>query len=126
MFENKVRGELSNLDATLEALRAEPALKIFSLNDRQLELAIDVGFRADLNPFDQSVLAAVLGRADDIQAADANAELAFCELDGDLQPWDKQGRRRRELADLYDPRGIWVYGDFDLEAPQRPPDWPPK
>jgi predicted nucleic acid-binding protein len=126
MFESRVQGELGNLDQTLAALRSEAGLEIFPLNDDQLRLAIEIGFATDLDPFDQSVLAAVLGRSDEIRAIDATAELAFCELDGDLQPWDKHGRSRKDLLDLYDPRGIWVYGDFDMAAPVRPPNWPPR
>ena len=125
MFEDRVRVELANLDSTLENLRSEAGLEVFPLNDDQLQLAIDVSFSVDLNPFDQSVLAAVLGRSDAIHAIDPSAEIAFCELDSDLQPWDKQGRSK-EIVELYDARGIWVYGDFDMSAPQRPPGWPPK
>lgn len=126
LFERRVQGELSNLDASLTDLRAQSGIEIFALNDEQLKLAIDISFLVDLNPFDQSVLAAVVGRADAIRAADPTAEFAFCELDSDLQPWDKQGRPRPDLLDLYDPRGIWVYGDFDMAAPARPPSWPAK
>jgi predicted nucleic acid-binding protein len=124
LFENRVRGELANLDTTLTDLRAQSGLEIFPLNDEQLKLALEISFIVDLNPFDQSVLAAVLGRADSIRAVDPKAEFAFCELDSDLQPWDKQGRRRPALMDLYDPRAIWVYGDFDMAAPVRPANWP--
>jgi predicted nucleic acid-binding protein len=126
MFENRVREELGNLDTSLAALRSDVGLEIFPLNDDQLKLAIEISFLADLNPFDQSVLAAVLGRSDAIRAIDPTAEFAFCELDGDLQPWDKQGRARPDLLDLYDPRRIWVYGDFDMAAPVRPPNWQPR
>jgi predicted nucleic acid-binding protein len=90
MFESKVGAELGDLDSSLAALRSEPGLEVFALNDDQLKLAIDVGFVTDLNPFDQSVLAAVLGRADEIRLADPTAELAFCELDSDLQPLQEQ------------------------------------
>jgi hypothetical protein len=46
-------------------------------------------------------------------------EVSFCTLDGDLQPWDRNGRRI-DLADLFDSAGIWVFGDFVMQTPPRP------
>jgi predicted nucleic acid-binding protein len=126
MFESRVRGELDNLNSTLESLRSEPGVEVFALNDNQLRLAVDLCLAVDLDPFDQSVLAAVLGRAETIRTMNPRAEIASCELDGDLQPWDKQGRARTNLTELYDPRAIWVYGDFDMSAPVRPPHCQPR
>ena len=63
-----------------------------------------------------SVLAAVLGRAEHIRQSDPAAELFFCDLDRDLQPWDKKGHPRIELADEYERRQIQVYGNFDMEV----------
>ena len=123
-FESKVRGELENLDSTFNSLRAESGIEIFPMNDRQLALSIEISPYVDLHPFDECVLAAVLGRADELHAVDADVELAFCELDGHLQPWDKTRQRRDDLCDLYDRRGIWVYGDFYMQEPVRPPNWP--
>jgi len=51
-------------------------------------------------------------------------DLAFCELDSDLQPWDKNGRTKQPLAALYDSAGVWVYGDFAMESPLRRPTLP--
>src|SRR6516164_2067428 len=42
--------------------------------------------------FDQAVLAAILVRSEGAR------EFAFCELDADLQPWDKHGSRKEPLA----------------------------
>jgi len=77
----------------------------------------------DLKPFDQAILAAVLVRAEELgdQGAD---DVAFCELDGDLQPWDKNGRSKQPLTDLYDSAQLWVYGDFAMENPPRRPTFP--
>jgi predicted nucleic acid-binding protein len=124
MFESRVQGELAGLDSTLAGLRTESGLDIFAMNDEHLKLAVDIGFELNLKAFDQSVLAAVLGRADAIRATDPTSELAFCELDSDLQPWDRKGHKRMDLSGLYDPRGIWVYGDFDMAAPVPPAGWP--
>jgi len=77
----------------------------------------------DLKPFDQAILAAVLVRAEELgdQGAD---DVAFCELDGDLQPWDKNGRSKQPLTDLYNSAQLWVYGDFAMENPPRRPTFP--
>ena len=123
MFESRVRGELSKIDGTLEALKDEPGVSIFAQTTHQLTLAVDIGFTTTLAPFDQSVLAAVLGHADEIRLMEPAAELAFCELDSDLQPWDAEARPIKVLTDLYDARRIWVYGDFDLTAPPPPAGW---
>jgi hypothetical protein len=41
-YEAEVSTELGNLDATLEALRMQPGLDVFALNDRMLERAVDL------------------------------------------------------------------------------------
>jgi len=66
---------------------------------------------------------AVLVRAEELLRAD-DSELCFCETDADLQPWDKRGEAKRPLTDLYDAAQVWVYGDFDLNSPERPDHWP--
>jgi hypothetical protein len=33
-------------------------------------------------------------------------DLAFCELDSDLQPWDKNDRTKQPLMGLYDSAGM--------------------
>jgi hypothetical protein len=71
-----------------------------------------------LKPFDQAILAAILVRGETLRAEGAG-EVSFCELDSDLQPWDKNGRNKEPLTGLYDSAGIWVYGDFDMASPPR-------
>lgn len=107
IFETTVREELATVDKTLSALRTEPGLEVFAMSDSYLELSVEMSFSLDLQAFDQ-----------------ATAELVFCEKDSDLQPWDKNGNRIVELSELYDPIGLWVYGDFDMEWPVRPSGWP--
>jgi hypothetical protein len=75
--------------------------------------------RLDLGSFDQAVLAAVLVRAEELRS-EAGSEFAFCKLDSDLQPWDKDGRRKETFADLYDAAGVWVYAGFVMNIPRRP------
>jgi hypothetical protein len=50
--------------------------------------------------------------------------VGFCELDSDLQPWDKFGDRKTILSDLYNDSRIWVYGNFSLQDVNNlPNDW---
>ncbi|WP_437793073.1 hypothetical protein [Sorangium sp. So ce693] len=121
MFESRVKEELKQLDTMLAALRKHPGLDVFALDDAMLARAIELsgGELEFVKPFDQAILAAVLVRAERLKAAGAT-DLSFCELDGDLQPWGKNGVFKPALTKLYDAAGIWVYGDFDLAAPVRP------
>ncbi|MFS8066156.1 MAG: hypothetical protein ACMG6S_07270 [Byssovorax sp.] len=124
-FDSMVRTELDRLDATLDealaALRSNPAIEVFALDDEMLERAIDLGAsELGLEPYDQAVLAAVLVRGSRLRSTGAT-EVSFCELDGDLQPWDKRGNAKQPLTRMYNDAGIWVYGDFELAEP--PPDW---
>jgi hypothetical protein len=51
-------------------------------------------------------------------------DLCICEADADLQPWDENSDPKQPLTGLYDAASIWVYGDFDMRAPERPDIWP--
>jgi hypothetical protein len=83
----------------------------------------DLSYRnLKLEPFDQAILAAILVRGERL-LAEGVEETAFCELDSDLQPWDKRGDPKERLAGMYDQARIWVYGDFLLQAPAKPHDW---
>jgi len=82
---------------------------------RAVELSLQ---NLDLKPFDQAILAAVLVRAHELRDSGADA-ITFCELDGDLQPWDKDGRPKEPLHTLYADSGVLVYGDFALETPTK-------
>jgi hypothetical protein len=82
---------------------------------RAVELSTE---NLDLRPFDQAILAAVLVRAEALRDSGAD-EVSFCELDGDLQPWDRNGRVKQPLATLYDSARVWVYGDFAMENPPK-------
>jgi hypothetical protein len=117
-YEAEVSKELDDLDATLEALRQQPGLDVFALNDRMLERAVSLsGKNLNLHPFDQAILAGILARAEELLAAGAD-DLCFCELDSDLQPWDKDGRYKQPLKDLYDAARIWVFRDFAMSSPE--------
>ncbi len=121
LFDAKVRAELGGVGAALSALRAHRGVEVFALDDEMLDRAIELGASdLELEPYDQAVLAAVLVRSTRL-ARDAQTDVVFCELDRDLQPWDKAGHAKQPLAQLYDDARVWVYGDFELI--EAPPDW---
>lgn len=123
-YEAFILSELSQLEPNIESIRSENGVDVFPLTENMLELAVKLGAeKLELNPFDYSILPAILKRAGDIKADGNDAELFFCELDGDLQPWDRNGNRKPVLARLYDDARVWVYGDFEMSAPARPEDW---
>ncbi len=122
-MESRIRKDLSNLDNVLTSLKHEPGLEIFDLSQAMLERCAELSYlKLELGPFDQTILAAVLVRAQEIATAGANNS-AFCELDSDLQPWGPAGPRKETLTKLYDDALIWVYGDFLLANPAMPEDW---
>jgi hypothetical protein len=123
-FEKRVLSELKQVDATLASLRHTPGLEVFPLNEAMLQQAADLSdLDLALEPFDQAVLAAVLIRSAELRNT-GETELSFCEIDTDLQPWNKKGKAKQPLTSLYDAAFVWVYGDFDMRTPERPDDWP--
>jgi hypothetical protein len=118
-FEQLVKQDLDNLEARIEGLKAEKGFHVFPLSTEMLERSISLGTEMDLKPFDNSILSAVLVRAHELLKEGEN-DLAFCELDGDLQPWDKNGNIKPVLTRLYDDARVWVYGDFTMTTPEPP------
>lgn len=93
------------------------------MNEPMLAKVTDLSLEAlELKPYDQAILACLLVRAQDLLAS-GERELVFCELDGELQPWDRNGNRKDRLADMYDQVNVWVYGDYLLQNPPMPPEW---
>jgi hypothetical protein len=121
-FEQLVKHDLDNLEARIEGLKAEKGFHVFPLSQEMLERSISLTTELDLKPFDNSILAAVLVRAHGLLKK-GETDLAFCELDGDLQPWDKDGNGKPVLTRLYDEARIWVYGDFIMTTPEPPKNW---
>ena len=120
----QVDAELRQLDRLIGSIRDQPGVEVFPLNDRILAKAVEVaGLDLALKPFDQSVLAAVLGRAAELREA-GETDLCFCEADADLHPWGKDGRAKPWLTELYNEAQVRVYGDFSLTSPERPKQWP--
>ena len=122
-FEGFVKRDLDNLEARLEGLKTETGLDIFPLSSDMLERSISLTTeKMDLKPYDNSILAAILVRAHELLKG-GERDLAFCELDGDLQPWDKNGNTKPALTRLYDDARIWVYGEFTMTTPAPPDNW---
>jgi hypothetical protein len=120
-YEATVTAELEDLDERLRALTNHPGVEVFALRDEMLARTIELSTQnLDLKPFDQAILATVLVRAEELRDQGEH-DISFCELDGDLQPWDKNGRSKQPLTALYDSAQVWVYGDFAMENPARRP-----
>jgi hypothetical protein len=121
-FQQFVAKERKDAPVRVAALARDATLDVFALDANMLarstELALEPTFR--LKPYDLAIFAAVLERGSELDAA--GHEVSFCTLDGDLQPWDRNGRRI-ELADEFDDAGVWVFGDFLMDVPARPPNW---
>ena len=123
-FERQVVGELDRLEITLQEFAKRPGVTAFPLSEAMLERSLSLTYeRLDLDPFDTVLLAAVLTRAADLKMDEAESELFFCELDSDLQPWDKHGNVKPALKQLYDNARVWVYGDFAMTSHERPENW---
>jgi len=122
-FEKLVNNDLDRLEDKLSSLRSEAGLEVFPLShtmlERSIALAVD---KLDLKPFDNSILAAVLVRAGEL-LRQGDSDLAFCELDGDLQPWGRNGQDKPQLRRLYDSVRVWVYRDFTITTPEPPDNW---
>lgn len=122
-FENQVRGYLHNINMEIDHIRHDRAIEVFALNEDMLIQAVEIGASTlDLEPIDQAILAAVLVKSRELRTQGITT-ISFCELDGDLQPWDRNGNRKPQLEELYNRERIWVFNDFDLSTPSRPPGW---
>jgi hypothetical protein len=123
-MEGRVKADLEKLDETLESLKVAEGVETFNLSQPMLERFAGLSLaKLDLQPFDQAILAAILVRAEELHSHGID-QMDFCELDSDLQPWDKDSRPKQPLAELYDRARVWVYGDFSLQAPEKPAGWP--
>lgn len=123
-FDGLVAHELTRVPERLDALLSHPGLSVFPLSEPMLEHQVSIGaMDLSLKPYDLAILAAVLVKSEEFQQA-GHAWVGFCELDADLQPWDKSGARKPILSDLYNNSRVWVYGDFLLEEiDDLPEDW---
>jgi hypothetical protein len=123
-MEGRVKADLEKLDEALENFKGAKGVETFNLSQPMLERCAGLSqAKLDIQPFDQAILAAILVRAEELRAQGID-EMDFCELDSHLQPWDKDSRPKKPLTELYDRARIWVYGDFLLQAPEKPKGWP--
>lgn len=114
-FDGLVVNELTKVSERLEMLASHPGLSVFPLSELMLERQVAIGVMGlSLKPYDLAILAAVLVKAEELQQ-DGYLWAGFCELDADLQPWDRLGARKPLLSNLYSDSRVWVYGDFLLE-----------
>ena len=114
-FDGLVTNELRKVPERLIELAKHPNLNVFPLSESMLERQVSIGAMDTLlKPYDMAVLAAILVRAEDLQQ-EGHSWVGFCELDSDLQPWDKNGVLKPILNDLYNASRIWVYRDFLVE-----------
>ncbi len=121
-MEGLVKSDLEKMDDLLEGLRKEAGLEIFGMDAAMLERSSELS-NLGLQPFDQAILACILVKAERLRETGVE-RFAFCEADSDLQPWDRRGDSKEPLVTIYDQAGIWVYGDFLLEQPEMPENWP--
>jgi predicted nucleic acid-binding protein len=123
-FDRLVAHELTKVSERLDALAENPGLCIFPLSEPMLERQVSIGaMDLHLKPYDLAVLAAVIVKSEELQQ-EGHRLVGFCELDSDLQPWDKDGAPKRILRYLYDNARIWVYSDFSLrEIDKLPEGW---
>lgn len=99
----------------LNELAKHPGLNVFPLSESMLERQISIGaMDLALKPFDLAILAAMVVKSEKLRQ-EGNTWVGFCEMDSDLQPWDKSGAKKRILSDLYDDAQIFVYPNFLLE-----------
>ncbi len=122
-YERTLRMDLARIDQHIDGLAMSGVVEVFALNDRMLERALALR-TVQLRPVDECVLAAILVRADELRQQEGASDFAFCELDTDLQPWNRDGERRKPLCRLYDEARIWVYNGFDMRWPEKRAGWP--
>jgi hypothetical protein len=122
-FDGLVTNELTKVPERLRELAQYPHLNVFPLSESMLERQVSIGaMDTSLKPYDMAVLAAILVRAEDLQQQGVSW-VGFCELDSDLQPWDKNGVKKPILSDLYNASHVWVYRDFLVEDVDELPEF---
>ncbi len=125
-FDGLVANELTKVPERMSALAKHPSLHVFPLSQPMLKRQVSIGaMDLSLKPYDMAILAGLLVRAEELQL-EGHSWVGFCELDSDLQPWDKSGAPKPILRDLYNGSRIWVYADFLVEdVNELPKSWLP-
>jgi hypothetical protein len=113
-FSNTVTSELAQLDSRITEIVAWMGMDVFALSDAMLERSISLRSEVPdpgLKPFDETILAAVLVRADELPLGDLRL---FCTADLDLSPVVRNNTRRH-LQRVYEQAGVEVRTDFNLD-----------
>lgn len=116
-FDNLVNKELQKVKVAerLDNLARNPSLIVFPLSEAMLERQISIGaMDISLKPYDLAILAAVIVKSEELQQ-EGYSWVGFCELDSDLQPWNKSGEPKTILSNIYNQANVRVYADFLLE-----------
>lgn len=121
-FDELVADEIGKATERIDELKRHSGLTVFPLSEQMLERQVTIGaMNLSLKPYDLAILAAVLVMAEELQKK-GYAWSGFCELDSDLQPYDRTGDIKPTLYRLYSEARIRVYGDFLLESDEGIPD----
>ena len=120
-FDSLVANELTQVAERLDDLAKNPSLIVFPLSEAMLERQIFIGaMELSLKPYDLAILAAVIVKSEELQKE--YSWVSFCELDSDLQPWNKFGDPKPILSYLYKNAHVQVYADFVLEKANELPN----
>jgi hypothetical protein len=123
-METLVKNDLGRLHDAIKDLCTQKGIEVFHIEEPMSIRSTELSYLGlQLQPFDQAILAAILVKAEMLRKQGIE-RFAFCEADSDLQPWDKAGDSKDPLTSLYDDAAIWVYGDFLMERPEMPENWP--
>jgi hypothetical protein len=122
-YRQAISRELEQVPEVLKKLAGLPGVRPFALDDEMLEMANELALmQVALKPYDHAILAGILVSASRLWSRGERG-ISFVELDADLLPWDKAGKPKVNLRKLYDDAHVWVYKDFTLNDPPRPPDF---
>jgi hypothetical protein len=115
-FDRHVRDDLAAIDERLDALLQTNGVEVFGLDDAILSRVLELRKVPDvavLKAFDESILAAVLVKAEALRSRGV-ADIRFCCLDEDLRPWTKKGQPKPGLTDLYRAAGVTFVDDLSV------------
>ncbi|MEQ1566679.1 MAG: hypothetical protein ABMA64_13645 [Myxococcota bacterium] len=103
-MESGVTTDLAHLDERLHDLVNRPGVDVFPLTEPMHRRSLDLALHgpAELESFDQAILAAVLVRGEGLRASDGVAYCTFCEKDHDLLPWSRRSEWKPGLRQIYD------------------------
>jgi hypothetical protein len=113
LYEDRVRRSFEDLEARLDQLRRTHQVEVFALSEAMLERSIALSNQhgIELEPFDNSILAAIIERATAL-AAEGATDLVFATKDAHLLPRFRNGKLKEALDALYRGVGLEVVDGF--------------